>query len=163
MSCLTELEISSYVFAHGVCILAFKNSARCVSLSDHVTHKSKTYRATPTIKLLERRSARGTEGSVMRPQSWVMSAPITSRFGSFLNEDLAPRVAASLQIALSTNNKVKEMRDYYHRRPKPLSRRDRRSEVKNMREVDHAHRTRSYKCGIKLSTQFDFRPKCATL
>jgi hypothetical protein len=35
----------------------------------------------------------------MRSQSWIMSAPMTSRFGSFLNEDLAPRVAASLRIA----------------------------------------------------------------
>jgi hypothetical protein len=40
-----------------------------------------------------------------------MSAPMTSRFGSLLNEDLAPRVAASLQMALSTTGKVGKNRD----------------------------------------------------
>ena len=38
----------------------------------------------------------------MRSQSWAISAPMTSRFGSFLNEDLAPRVAASLHNRLIT-------------------------------------------------------------
>ena len=68
----------------------------------------------------------------MRPQSWVMSAPMTSRFGSLLNEDLAPRVAASLRMALNTICEVKKMGISYHRRPKPLSRRESSSEVKNM-------------------------------
>jgi hypothetical protein len=31
---------------------------------------------------------------------------MTSRFGSFLNEDLAPKVAASLRIALSIAGRV---------------------------------------------------------
>lgn len=66
-----------------------------------------------------------------------MSAPITSRFGNFLNEDLAPRVAASLRMALSTTVKIEKIGIYYHRRPKPLSRRESSSEVKNM-IGDHA-------------------------
>lgn len=41
----------------------------------------------------------------MRPQSWVMSAPMTSRFGNLLKEDLGPMVAASLRIVLSTKSK----------------------------------------------------------
>jgi hypothetical protein len=47
----------------------------------------------------------------MRPQSWAISAPITSRFGSFLNEDLAPRVAASLHNPLSTSIRASKGRD----------------------------------------------------
>lgn len=77
----------------------------------------------------------------MRPQSWIMSAPMTSRFGNFLNEDLAPRVAASLRMALSTTITVEEIGIYYHKRPKPLSRRESSSEVKNMlgrEDYDHA-------------------------
>ena len=61
-----------------------------------------------------------------------MSAPMTSRFGSLLNEDLAPRVAASLQMALSITGKVGKIGIHYHRRPKPLSRRESSSGVKNM-------------------------------
>ncbi len=90
-------------------MLAFIHTAGYAYIPDRVTYAySKTYRATPTIKLLESRSARGSAGSVMRPQSWIMSAPMTSRFGSFLNEDLAPSVAASLQMALITTGKVRK-------------------------------------------------------
>lgn len=55
-----------------------------------------THRARPTIKLLDRRNARGSSGSLIRPHSCTRSAPRTSRLGSFLKLDLAPRVAASL-------------------------------------------------------------------
>jgi hypothetical protein len=48
----------------------------------------------------------------MRSQSWAMSAPMTSRFGNLLKEDLAPRVAASLGIALSTRNRAREYQDH---------------------------------------------------
>lgn len=41
-----------------------------------------------------------------------MSAPMTSRFGNLLKEDLAPRVAASLGIALSTRNRAREYQDH---------------------------------------------------
>jgi hypothetical protein len=92
-------------------MLTFIHTAGYAYLPGRVTYAYKTYRATPTIKLLERRSARGSAGSVMRPQSWIMSAPMTSRFGSFLNEDLAPRVAASLQMSLSTTGKVRKNGD----------------------------------------------------
>jgi len=68
----------------------------------------------------------------MRSQSWAISALMTSRFGSLLKEDLAPRVAASLQIVLSTRSGVSKDGVYYQRRPKPLSRLERSSEVKNM-------------------------------
>ena len=34
-----------------------------------------------------------------------MSAPMTSRFGNLLKEDLGPMVAASLRIVLSTKSK----------------------------------------------------------
>jgi hypothetical protein len=36
---------------------------------------------------------------------------MTSRFGSFLKEDLAPRVAASLRITLSTERGAREYQD----------------------------------------------------
>lgn len=54
------------------------------------------HRATPTIRLLDNLSARGSAGSAMRSQSWEISAVSTDRLGSFLNVDLEPRVAASL-------------------------------------------------------------------
>lgn len=133
ISCLTKIYFSQCC-AMSECLLAFIHTIGYTCLPGRVTYAYKTYRATPTIKLLESRSARGSTGSVMRPQSWVMSAPMTSRFGSLLNEDLAPRVAASLQMALSTTGKVKKMWIYYHRRPKPLSRRESSSGVKNMLE-----------------------------
>jgi hypothetical protein len=101
ISCLTKVDFSQFC-AMSVYMLAFIHTAGYAYLPGRVTYAYKTYRATPTIKLLESRSARGSAGSVMRPQSWMMSAPMTSRFGSLLNEDLAPRVAASLQMALST-------------------------------------------------------------
>ena len=55
-----------------------------------------THRATPIMRLLESRRARGSGGSTMRSHSWEMSAVSTERLGSFLKEDFAPRVAASL-------------------------------------------------------------------
>lgn len=78
-----------------------------------------TYRATPTIKLLERRRASGSAGSVIRPQSWMISAPITSRFGNFLNEDLAPRVAASLPTILVQRARVKRYEFLLPQKTKP--------------------------------------------
>ena len=68
---------------------------------------------------------------MIRPQSWVISAPITSRFGNFLNEDLAPRVAASLPTMILVQ-RARDASFHYQRRPKPLSRLDNSSEVKNM-------------------------------
>ncbi len=53
--------------------------------------------AAPTIRLLDKRSARGSEGSEMRPHNWAILAVMIERRGSFFKEDLAPRVAASLE------------------------------------------------------------------
>ena len=107
ISCLTRIYVSP-VCAISEYMPTFIYAAGYTYLAGHVTYSYKTYRATPTIRLLESRSARGSAGSVIRPQSWVMSAPMTSRFGSLLNEDLAPRVAASLQMALSTTGNVRK-------------------------------------------------------
>ena len=112
--------------------LTFIYATKCACPHRRVTYEHKTYRAAPTSRLLDRRSARGSAGSAMRSQSWAMSALMTSRFGSLLKEDLAPRVAASLQIVLSTRSGVSKDGVYYQRRPKPLSRLERSSEVKNM-------------------------------
>lgn len=59
-----------------------------------------TYRATPTIRLLESLSARGSTGSAISPHSCEMSAIRTERLGNFLNDDFAPKVAASLQVTV---------------------------------------------------------------
>lgn len=54
------------------------------------------YRATPTIRLLERRRAKGSCGSAIRPHSCDIFAVKTERLGSLLKEDFDPKVAASL-------------------------------------------------------------------
>jgi hypothetical protein len=59
-----------------------------------------THRTTPTIKLLESRSARGSGGSEIRLQSWIMLAVSTERRGSDFKVDLEPSVAASLKSTL---------------------------------------------------------------
>ena len=48
------------------------------------------------MRLLDKRKARGSGGLTMRLQSCEMSAVITERLGSFLKDDLGPRVAANL-------------------------------------------------------------------
>lgn len=50
------------------------------------------------MRLLDRRSASGSAGSAMRSHSCEMSAVKTERLGSFLKDDLAPRVAANLRV-----------------------------------------------------------------
>lgn len=57
----------------------------------------KPYRTTPTIRLLDSRSASGSSGSAMSPHSCAISAVSTERRGSFLKDDFAPKVAASLE------------------------------------------------------------------
>ena len=55
-----------------------------------------TYRATPTIRLDDSRRARGSLGWAIRSHNCEISAVKTDRLGSFLNDDLEPKVAASL-------------------------------------------------------------------
>lgn len=55
-----------------------------------------SHRATPTIRLLDNRKAKGSTGSAIRSHSCAISAVRTERFGSLLNVDLEPNVAASL-------------------------------------------------------------------
>lgn len=55
-----------------------------------------THLTAPTIKLLDKRSARGSGGSAIRLHSSEMSAVITERRGNFLKDDLGPNVEASL-------------------------------------------------------------------
>ena len=57
---------------------------------------SGSYRAAPIIRLLDNLSARGSGGSAISLHSSDMSAVKTERFGSFLKDDFAPSVAASL-------------------------------------------------------------------
>lgn len=54
------------------------------------------------MRLLDKRNAKGSGGSAMRLQSWGMSADVTERLGSFLKDDFAPRVAASLRSRAET-------------------------------------------------------------
>ena len=92
-----------------------------------------SYRTTPNIKLLDSRRARGSFGSEIKSQSWVMSAVRTERFGSFLKLDLEPSVAASLKKkGRQTKVELRHMNIRHHRRPKPLSRFPSNSAVKNM-------------------------------
>jgi hypothetical protein len=91
----------------------------------------RAHRATPTIKLLERRNANGSSGSAISPHNSEISAVITERLGNFLNDDLAPNVAASLNKCASCILKLTI--DYtYQSRPNPLSLRDSSSAVKNI-------------------------------
>lgn len=55
-----------------------------------------SYRTTPNIRLLDRRSASGSTGSDIKSHSWAISALSTDLLGSFLKVDLEPKVAASL-------------------------------------------------------------------
>lgn len=90
-----------------------------------------TYRTTPNIKLLDNRSARGSDGSEMRSHNCVISAVRTERFGSFLKEDRDPSVAANLSNEIRRGMVfIGEIK--YQRRPKPLSRLERSSGVKNI-------------------------------
>jgi hypothetical protein len=76
----------------------------------------------------------------MRSHNCVISAVNTERFGSFLNVDLEPRVAASLfcekenivKLGLVQAKNNKQTREPHHRRPKPLSLLASNSGVKNM-------------------------------
>jgi hypothetical protein len=91
----------------------------------------------PTIRLLDNLNANGSEGSAIRSHSCAISAVRTERFGSFLNVDLEPNVAASL---LHHKEGLKRFRDgcgegegaYYQRSPKPLSLRASSSDEKNI-------------------------------
>lgn len=64
-----------------------------------------THRATPTIRLLDNRNARGSSGCAMSSQSWEISAVKTDRLGIFLKDDLEPNVAASLGQKLKSKNR----------------------------------------------------------
>ena len=48
------------------------------------------------MRLEDNRRARGSLGSAMRSHNCEISAVRTDRLGSFLKDDLGPRVAASL-------------------------------------------------------------------
>ena len=56
-----------------------------------------TDRATPTIRLLDRRKARGSSGCVINSQSCSTLAVIMNLLGIFLKGDLESKVAASLR------------------------------------------------------------------
>lgn len=53
------------------------------------------------MRLLDNLNASGSEGSAIRSHNWEISAVRTERFGSFLNVDFDPKVAASLRQDLS--------------------------------------------------------------
>ena len=90
----------------------------------------KTHRATPTIRQLESRSARGSVGSMMSSHNCDISAVKTERLGSFLNLD--PKVAANLNYKYV--NKRGQL-SAHHKRPNPLSRLASSSALKNISYV----------------------------
>jgi hypothetical protein len=104
-----------------------------------------SYRTTPTMRLLDSRSARGSEGCEISPHSCAMSAVRTERRGSFLKDDLAPSVAANLVQRSGKNGVCSGWWGANQRRPKPLSRRERSSLEKNMTGKSNDGSAQSYR------------------
>lgn len=132
---LNSLRVSQRIVETDLCKLYQPRRVCLVRIETGYLRSSRenAYRAAPYIRLLDSLKANGSAGVAIRSQSWAISAVITDRFGSFLKADFEPSVAANLWNALSTFSVMHELVCItYHSKPKPLSRRESNSGVKNM-------------------------------